>query len=47
MFDEYSHIYQYETGGYAYNSGVAINLIKGQHGKITAEQIKAAIKPAA
>ena len=43
--DEYSHIYQYETGGYAYNSGVAINLIKGQHGKITAEQIKAAIKP--
>ena len=43
--DEYSHIYQYETGGYAFNSGVAINLIKGQHGKITADQIAAAIKP--
>lgn len=43
--DIYSHIYQYETGGYAYNSGVAINLIQGNNGKITAEQVKAAIKP--
>ncbi|MEQ8707003.1 MAG: GntG family PLP-dependent aldolase [Phaeodactylibacter sp.] len=43
--DEYSHIYQYETAGYAYNSGVGINLIKGTNGKITAEQIAAAIKP--
>ncbi len=43
--DEYSHIYQYETGGYSSNSGVAINLIKGQHGKINAAQIAAAIKP--
>ncbi|MEL6865324.1 MAG: GntG family PLP-dependent aldolase [Bacteroidota bacterium] len=43
--DEYSHVYQYEAGGYSFNSGVAINLLKGQHGKITAEQIEAAIKP--
>lgn len=43
--DEYSHVYQYETGGYAYNSGVAINLIKGTNGKITAEQVESAIKP--
>lgn len=43
--DEYSHIYQYETGGYASNSGVGINLIKGSNGKITAEQLEAAIKP--
>lgn len=43
--DEYSHVYQYETGGYAANSGVAVNLIKGQHGKITASQIETAIKP--
>ncbi|WP_235296110.1 threonine aldolase family protein [Portibacter marinus] len=42
--DELSHIYQYETGGYAFNSGVAINLIKGNNGKITADQIEAAIK---
>lgn len=42
--DEYSHIYQYEVGGYAYNSGIGINLIKGTNGKITAEQVEAAIK---
>lgn len=42
--DHYSHIYQYETGGYAFNSGVAINLIKGTNGKITAEQVAASIK---
>lgn len=43
--DEKSHIYQYETGGYAFNSGVSINLLKGKHGKITATQIAEAIKP--
>jgi len=43
--DHYSHVYQYETGGYAFNSGVAVNLIQGTNGKITAEQIEAAIKP--
>ncbi len=40
-----SHIYQSETGGYAYNSGVGISLIQGQNGKITADQVTAAIKP--
>jgi threonine aldolase len=43
--DHYSHVYQYETGGYASNSGVAVNLIVGQHGKITAEQIAEVIRP--
>ncbi len=43
--DEFSHVYQYETGGYSFNSGVAINLIKGENGKINAQQIKDAIKP--
>ena len=43
--DHYSHIYQYETGGYAFNSGIAVNLIEGTNGKITAEQIEKAIKP--
>lgn len=42
--DEYSHIYQYEVGGYAFNSGIGINLIKGTNGKITAEQVSATIK---
>ncbi len=39
-----SHIYQYETGGYAYNSGVGINLLQGNNGKVTAAQVEAAIK---
>lgn len=43
--DETSHVYQYETGGYAYNARAAVNLIKGSYGKITAEQIRDAIKP--
>jgi len=43
--DHYSHVYQYETGGYAYNNGVAINLIQGENGKITADQVSKAIKP--
>ncbi|MEO0339439.1 MAG: GntG family PLP-dependent aldolase [Bacteroidota bacterium] len=42
--DHYSHIYQYETGGYAYNSGISVNLIAGTNGKITADQVQAAIK---
>jgi threonine aldolase len=45
--DEYSHVYQYETGGYAFHSGVAVNLIHGTNGKITAEQIAPVIKPLA
>lgn len=40
-----SHVYQYETGGYAFNSGVAINLIQGNNGKITSSQISDAVKP--
>lgn len=43
--DHHSHVYQYETGGYAFNSGVAVNLISGTYGKITAEQVRNAIKP--
>ena len=31
--DHHSHVYQYETGGYAFNSGVAINLLEGENGK--------------
>lgn len=40
-----SHIYQSETGGYAFNSAVAISLIQGQYGKITADQIQKVVKP--
>ena len=40
-----SHIYQSETGGYAFNSGVAISLIQGNNGKVTANQVESSIKP--
>ena len=40
-----SHIYQSETGGYAFNSGVAITLIQGNNGKVTANQVESSIKP--
>lgn len=43
--EEKSHIYQYETGGYASNSGIAIKLVRGERGKMTAEQVAAAVNP--
>lgn len=42
--DYTSHVYQYETGGYAFHSGVSMKLLEGTNGKITAEQIAAAIE---
>lgn len=41
----YSHIYQYEAAGYAFNSGIGVNLLEGPGGKINAAQVLAAIKP--
>ena len=43
--DHYSHIYQYEAGGYAANAGIGIQLIRGTNGKITREQIASVIRP--
>lgn len=43
--EENSHVYQYETGGYAFNSAIAVNLVQGQEGKMTAQQVEQAIKP--
>ena len=46
MICEYtSHVYQYETAGYAYNSGIGVNLVHGEHGKLTPQLIEKAIKP--
>jgi threonine aldolase len=42
--DELSHIYKAEVGGYAFNSGIAVQLIAGNNGKITAPQVAAGIK---
>jgi len=41
--DKLSHIYQYEGGGIAFNSGCSVNLIVGDKGRIGAEQVKEAI----
>jgi threonine aldolase len=41
--DKLSHIYQYEGGGVAFNSGCSVNLIEGDYGRITAEQVEASI----
>ncbi|HEV7781361.1 MAG TPA: GntG family PLP-dependent aldolase [Chitinophagaceae bacterium] len=43
--DESSHVYQYEGGGIAFNSGASVKLLYGDLGRITAEQVKAAIQP--
>lgn len=43
--DESSHVYQYESAGYALTSGVSMNLLRGEHGKFTPAQLDAAVKP--
>ena len=43
--DFLSHIYQYEAGGIAFNSGCSVRLIHGDRGRITAEQVRNAINP--
>jgi threonine aldolase len=40
-----SHIYQYEGGGIAFNSGCQVKLIDGDRGRINATQIEQAINP--
>ncbi len=41
--DKLSHVYQYEGGGIAFNSGCSVNLIDGNNGRITAAQVEASI----
>lgn len=43
--EEGSHVYFYEGGGIAKNSGSQVRLISGDRGRITAEQIEACINP--
>jgi len=43
--DELSHIYQYEGGGIAFNSGCSVKLLKGNKGRITAAQVLEGINP--
>ncbi len=41
--DKWAHVFNYEGGGVSFNSGVSCNLIDGDRGMITAEQVEAAI----
>src|SRR5688572_26616435 len=43
--DESAHIYQYEGGGIASNSGASVKLLPGNRGRINATQVLAAINP--
>jgi len=41
--DESAHVYQYEGGGIASNSGASVKLLYGDRGRLNADQVKAAI----
>jgi threonine aldolase len=43
--DQLSHIYNYETGGWAFHSGVSVRLTQGENGKMTPAQMEALILP--
>ena len=43
--DQLSHVYQYEGGGIAFNSGASVRLLNGNFGRINASQVQNAINP--
>ncbi len=43
--DKQAHVYNYESGGLSFNSGVSCKLINGYRGMFTANQVKEAINP--
>jgi threonine aldolase len=43
--DALSHIYLYEGGGLMANSGLSVALLTGDRGRLSAQQVRAAIKP--
>lgn len=45
IIDKNSHIYYYEGGGIAFNSGASVKLVDGDRGRITAEDVLARINP--
>ncbi|MCG8573272.1 MAG: aminotransferase class I/II-fold pyridoxal phosphate-dependent enzyme [Flavobacteriales bacterium] len=42
---EEAHIYRYEGGGIAYNSGVSVRFLRGNYGRINPDEIAAEINP--
>lgn len=43
--DQLAHIYQYEGGGIAFNSGCSVRLLAGDRGRYTADMVLDAINP--
>ncbi len=43
--EKLSHVYIYEGGGIAFNSGCQVKAIEGDRGRLTAEQVQNAINP--
>jgi len=43
--DKYAHVYNFEGGGVAFNSGVTCSLIDGDRGMFTASQLEKALTP--
>ena len=41
--DNQAHVYQYEGGGIAFNSGASVKLLQGDRGRITAKQVEESI----
>ena len=41
--DKLSHVYNYEGGGIAFNSGASVRLLNGDRGRFTAEDVRASI----
>ena len=41
--DNLSHVYRYEGGGIAFNSGCQVSLLQGDRGRISAAQVAGAI----
>ncbi|TCZ69047.1 threonine aldolase family protein [Flaviaesturariibacter aridisoli] len=43
--DGSAHVYQYEGGGIAFNAGASVRLLAGDRGRVSADQVAAAINP--
>ena len=43
--DQTAHIYQYEGGGIAFNSGASVKLLNGDRGRVEASQVLESINP--
>ena len=43
--DKGSHVYNFEGGGIAFNSGSSVRLIQGDRGRITVDQVQEKINP--